>query len=270
MQRGVGGAGGEAVGFGSRCELLGLMIQTLIELTEQYLSEFYRSNVVRRGKSQTPCVLPLIPASIFVVLKPQYETEFRRTILRAKIMDPLTLLALAAAAGFVFKKVSSQSKENKEFDRRELTYSKDIVARAVSSKRDYPYDLSDIEVLPEYKLVQKLVQQKFPLIFVTGGAGTGKSTFIRWLLSEFNGAVLLGAPTAMAALNIEGKTLHSLCQLPPAWIVAKDIKAAPRRREVKEAKLLIIDEISMVTANLLDGVSAFFVSIEASIALLVD
>ena len=49
-----------------------------------------------------------------------------------------------------------------------------------------------------------------------------------------------------------------MCQLPPAWIVKKDIKEAPRRREIKEAKLLIIDEISMVTANLLDGVSAFF------------
>jgi hypothetical protein len=45
-------------------------------------------------------------------------------------VDPLTLLALAAAAGFVFKKVSSQAKENNETDRRELTYSRDIVARA--------------------------------------------------------------------------------------------------------------------------------------------
>ena len=103
-----------------------------------------------------------------------------------------------------------------------------------------------------------LVKQQFPLIFVTGGAGTGKSTLIRWLLNEFDGSVLLGAPTAMAAVNIEGKTLHSLCQLPPAWIVKKDIKEVPRRREIKEAKLLIVDEISMVTANLLDGVSAFF------------
>lgn len=173
-------------------------------------------------------------------------------------MDPLTLLALAAAAGFVFRKASSQAKENNETNRRELTYSKNIVARATRPKRIAEYDLSAIEVLPEYKLVQKLVGQQFPLIFVTGGAGTGKSTFVRWLLKEFEGSVLLGAPTAMAAINIEGKTLHSLCQLPPAWIVKKDIKEAPRRGEIKEAKLLIIDEISMVTANLLDGVSAFF------------
>lgn len=173
-------------------------------------------------------------------------------------MDPITLLALAVAAGFVFRKGSSQAKDNNETNRRELTYSKDIVARATRTKRNADYDLSTVEVLPEYKLVQKLVRQQFPLIFVTGGAGTGKSTFVKWLLNEFDGSVLLGAPTAIAAINIEGKTLHSLCQLPPAWIVKKDIKEAPRRREIKEAKLLIIDEISMVTANLLDGVSAFF------------
>jgi ATP-dependent exoDNAse (exonuclease V) alpha subunit len=171
-------------------------------------------------------------------------------------VDPFTLLALAAAAGFIFRKSSSQARKNNETNQRELTYSKDIVSRAKRTQGS-EYDLSSIEILPEYKLVQALVNQKFPLIFVTGGAGTGKSTFVRWLLKEFDGSVLLGAPTAIAAINIEGKTLHSLCQLPPAWIVKKDIKEAPRRREIKEAKLLIIDEISMVTANLLDGVSAF-------------
>ncbi|QXE87363.1 AAA family ATPase [Geomonas nitrogeniifigens] len=172
-------------------------------------------------------------------------------------MDPFSLLALVTAAGFVFSKVSSQSKENNETNRQELTYSKDIVARAKAAVITET-NISDIEVLPEYLLVKKLVQNNFPMIFITGGAGTGKSTFVKWLLSEFKGTVLLGAPTAAAAVNIEGKTLHSLCQLPPAWIVKTDIKDAPRRREIAEAKLLIIDEISMVTANLLDGVSAFF------------
>ena len=177
---------------------------------------------------------------------------------KARIVDPFSLLALAAAAGFIFNKVSSQAKKNNETNRHELTYSRDIVARAKRKESIADHNLSAIEVLPEYKLVRLLVIQQFPLIFVTGGAGTGKSTFVRWLLKEFDGSVLLGAPTAMAAINIDGKTLHSMCQLPPAWIIKKDIKKAPRRREIKEAKLLIIDEISMVTANLLDGVSAFF------------
>ena len=162
-------------------------------------------------------------------------------------MDPFTLLALVAAAGFVFRQGSSQAKENNATNQRELTYSKDIVSRA-TRRKSTEYDIAAIEVLPEYRLVQKLVNQQFPMTFVTGGAGTGKSTFVRWLLKEFDGAVLLGAPTAIAAINIEGKTLHSLCELPPAWIVKNDIKEAPRRKEIKEAKLLIIDEISMAVS----------------------
>ncbi len=162
-------------------------------------------------------------------------------------------MALTAEAGFVFNGIMNIDSD--PTDGLELSYSKD---RAMPIREHLQSaELNNIDVLPEYLLIKKLVEQKFPLIFVTGGAGTGKSTFIKWLMKQFKGTTLLSAPTAMAAINIEGKTLHSLCQLPPAWIVKKDIKHAPHRTDIKEAKLLIIDEISMVTANLLDGVSAF-------------
>lgn len=168
-------------------------------------------------------------------------------------MDPFTLLAVASAAGFVFNKLANSLDEE---ERREFTYSKDLVARIAPDNKS-EFDISTIDVLPEYHLVKKLIQADFPLIFITGGAGTGKSTFVRWALAEFEGSVLLGAPTAMAALNVGGKTLHSLCGLPPGWIVKKDIQQHPSRKEIRQAKLLIIDEISMVTSNLLDGVSAY-------------
>ncbi len=168
-------------------------------------------------------------------------------------MDPFTLLALATAAGFVFKRLSGSS--NRE-ERREFVFSKDLVASINPDNRS-EFDLDRIDILPEYQLIRSLVEQQWPLIFVTGGAGTGKTTFIRWALREFSGSVLLGAPTISAAVNIGGRSLHSLCQLPPGWITQKDIRAVPRRREINAAQLLIIDEISMVTANLLDGVSGF-------------
>ncbi len=171
-------------------------------------------------------------------------------------MELITLLALATAAGFVFNKMTGKADGQKTPERRELTYSKDIVARQVPDNKS-EFDISSIDVLPEYRLIKTLVEKQFPLIFITGGAGTGKSTFVRWMMSQFKGSVLLGAPTAQSAINIGGKTLHSLCQLPPDWIVKKDIQKAPQRKEIQEAKLLIIDEISMVTANVLDGVSGF-------------
>ncbi|AXI03121.1 ATP-dependent DNA helicase [Aquirhabdus parva] len=173
-------------------------------------------------------------------------------------MKPESLMALTAEAGFVFNQLldlhdSHDGIDDLNLD--EFRYSKDIAMPIKEHLQSS--DLSKIDVLPEYLLIKQLIDRNFPLIFVTGGAGTGKSTFIKWLMKQFRGSALLSAPTAMAAINIDGKTLHSLCQLPPAWIVKKDIKSTPHRTDIKEAKLLIIDEISMVTANLLDGVSAF-------------
>jgi hypothetical protein len=114
----------------------------------------------------------------------------------------------------------------------------------------------DIEVIPEYIRAKKMVDARVPLIFVTGGAGTGKSTFIRWIDQEFRGETILCAPTGIAALTIFGKTIHSLCRLPPAWIVDQDIKHHPKSL-VALAKILVIDEISMVNANLLDAIDKF-------------
>lgn len=114
-----------------------------------------------------------------------------------------------------------------------------------------------IEVLPEYLEVKELISQAFPMILVTGGAGTGKSTFIRWLDKEYKGQTLICAPTGIAALTVQGSTIHRLCKFPPSWIVEDDIKI-DQKSLAKHAKILIIDEISMVNANLLDSVSKFF------------
>jgi len=171
-------------------------------------------------------------------------------------MDPITLIALASAAGFVFKKVSgSDTAKPKKLGRFLPRRSK--IAPGKLTKTGSGIDLNEIEELPEYVFVKKLVDAKFPIVFVTGGAGTGKSTFINWLMHYYSGKALLAAPTAIAATNIEGKTIHSMFHLPLQWITKSAIRSAPYRQDIKNAKLLIIDEISMVNANLLDGVSAF-------------
>lgn len=122
------------------------------------------------------------------------------------------------------------------------------------NKNEHHYD---IEILPEYIQAKSLINEGEQIIFVTGGAGTGKSTFIKWLDMEYSGQNIICAPTGIAAINIKGKTIHSLCQFPPAWIVQEDIK--PRTKSLAaKAKLLIIDEISMVNANLLDAMNTFF------------
>jgi ATP-dependent DNA helicase PIF1 len=114
-----------------------------------------------------------------------------------------------------------------------------------------------LQIIPEYHEIKNLLVADNQIVLVTGGAGTGKSTLIRWLFKQFSGSVLLAAPTGLAALNIGGKTIHSLCRLPPTWILPQDIRVHPRSL-AKFAKILIIDEISMVDANLLDGIDHYF------------
>lgn len=96
------------------------------------------------------------------------------------------------------------------------------------------------------------------IVFVTGGAGTGKSTFIRELRArspEKQSIVL--APTGVAALNAGGQTIHSFCHLPLRPVMPDDVRKAKEPDVIEALQLLIIDEISMVRADVLDGVDAF-------------
>lgn len=99
------------------------------------------------------------------------------------------------------------------------------------------------------------------IVFVTGGAGTGKSTFIRELRARFpeKQSIVL-APTGVAALNAGGQTIHSFCHLPLRPVMPEDVYLAKEEdliAVVQALQLLVIDEISMVRADVLDGVDAF-------------
>jgi ATP-dependent DNA helicase PIF1 len=126
---------------------------------------------------------------------------------------------------------------------------------AGSQQTHIPEEL-EIEITAEYRHIKDLINENNKLIFVTGGAGTGKSTFVKWIDKEFSGKVLIAAPTGIAALTVSGTTIHRLCRFPPAWLVDEDIKVDPRS-VIPKIEILIIDEISMVNANLLDAVDKY-------------
>mgnify|MGYP000585967759 CR=1 FL=1 len=131
---------------------------------------------------------------------------------------------------------------------------------AGSSRRAATHDDDNsalsVEVLPEYAKVHDLLNSGSRMVFVSGGAGTGKSTFIRWIRSALDGSALVVAPTGIAAITVGGQTIHSLCNFPPTWILESDIRKKEKSPATK-ADVLVIDEISMVNANLLDSVDAF-------------
>ena len=92
-------------------------------------------------------------------------------------------------------------------------------------------------------------------VFISGKAGTGKSTFLQYFRNKTNKSCAVLAPTGVAALNAGGQTIHSFFNFKPRFVDLDSIKRSSRRRKLlSQLDLLIIDEISMVRADIFDGI----------------
>ena len=116
-------------------------------------------------------------------------------------------------------------------------------------------DLStiDIQRSAEWDCALELLAGKTKCIFITGEAGTGKSTLLKHFVTNTNKSVVVLAPTGVAALNVGGQTIHSFFGF--QWGAVQNFNGTPYRGELFQAvDTFIIDEISMVRADLLDAV----------------
>ena len=91
-------------------------------------------------------------------------------------------------------------------------------------------------------------------LFLTGRAGTGKTTMLRKFLSQAGDSAIVLAPTGVAAMNAGGQTIHSFFKFPPRLIEPTDIKRLRSTRLIKAIDTMIIDEISMVRSDMLDAI----------------
>lgn len=112
---------------------------------------------------------------------------------------------------------------------------------------------------PELRLAFRLAEHTGTNIFLTGKAGTGKTTFLRNLCTRSSKRIVVAAPTGIAAINARGTTLHSLLQLSFGPYIPGARREAQKFSKRKLALLrsmdmLVIDEVSMVRADLLDYV----------------
>lgn len=90
-------------------------------------------------------------------------------------------------------------------------------------------------------------------VFLCGSAGTGKSSLIQIFKEKYQGNCVVVAPTGVAAINVEGQTIHSFFMLPPGLLVPDNLEMIPwpRKREVlRQINCIIIDEISMVRSDM--------------------
>lgn len=88
-------------------------------------------------------------------------------------------------------------------------------------------------------------------LFVTGRAGTGKSTLLRALRDLTNLSMVVVAPTGLAAINVGGQTIHSFFGFPPRLIQTSDIRRSRNGGVMRKLDCLVIDEVSMVRSDLM-------------------
>jgi ATP-dependent exoDNAse (exonuclease V) alpha subunit len=92
-------------------------------------------------------------------------------------------------------------------------------------------------------------------VFITGQAGTGKSTLLKEFRKNTKKNVVVLAPTGIAALNVEGQTIHSFFRFPNSVVTEDKIKITREKSDLfKSIDTIIIDEISMVRVDMIDGI----------------
>jgi hypothetical protein len=126
-----------------------------------------------------------------------------------------------------------------------------------------------------FALAAEFINNTSRSVFLTGKAGTGKTTFLKYICENTSKNFVVAAPTGVAAINAGGMTLHSLFQLPfgiylPGYhsnessvpvtnrnTLFKNLRLSNSKRDLlQELELLIIDEVSMVRCDMLDAVDA--------------
>ena len=132
-------------------------------------------------------------------------------------------------------------------------------------------NLNSIERNEIFDLAFRFVTETSENIFLTGKAGTGKTTFLKYLKENCSKNIVVAAPTGVAAINAGGVTLHSLFQLPfhpflptkynKDELLAKIRFNKQRQQLLRKVELLVIDEISMVRCDTMDAIDTTLKSV---------
>lgn len=139
--------------------------------------------------------------------------------------------------------------------------SKDIIdQRGLPKNKDGEEDISQIELTPEFEKCLAMMEDTYQNIFITGDAGTGKSTLIKYFIGKTKKRVVKLAPTGVAAVNIKGQTVHSFFRFPPKPLTRSNIPEITQdkyRHIYRNVDTIIIDEISMVRVDMMDAIDIF-------------
>ena len=113
----------------------------------------------------------------------------------------------------------------------------------------------NLVITHEFEKALELLNNQKQSVFITGKAGTGKSTLLKIFKSKTKKEFVILSPTGIAAINVQGQTIHSFFSFPPTLITEHtNLFDADKIEIFKKVDMIIIDEISMVRADLMDGI----------------
>lgn len=119
-------------------------------------------------------------------------------------------------------------------------------------------DNAKIELNNDFKKALRFMEDTNENVFLTGRAGTGKSTLLQYFREKTKKNAVVLAPTGVAAVNVKGQTIHSFFGFAPGATVNGIKRAQGYKRSIyKNIETVVIDEVSMVRADLLDCVDIF-------------
>lgn len=131
----------------------------------------------------------------------------------------------------------------------------------------YPPMKGGLELTEEFKLAYRTLEESNDLLFLTGNAGSGKSTFLRYWLSHTKKKTVVLSPTGLGALNllpIKASTIHKYYRLPPKPLVPGNVPRISKefleyeRKKHLSVDTIIIDECSMVSSLMLQAIDWFY------------
>jgi ATP-dependent DNA helicase PIF1 len=119
----------------------------------------------------------------------------------------------------------------------------------------FKLETNKIQLSQEQQYAYDFLEQSSQHVFLTGKAGTGKTLLLKHFVASTHKRIVVVAPTGAAAMNVRGQTLHSLFKLPSGYIDSTRLNITNETRQLlRNVDAIIIDEVSMVRADVIDGI----------------
>ena len=179
------------------------------------------------------------------------------------IKRPVNLNEMLKIKGFGKKKtekygqrfldILNNYKESKYYNYKKKTSKTNSEKTSIETETKLP---SDFERNKEFTKIYEDMENTSYNLFITGKAGTGKSTLLQYFKENTKKDYVVLAPTGVSAIKIGGETIHSFFQIPPGKIVQKkDIRKCWHNKKVfKKVRTILIDEASMIRADIMDAI----------------